>query len=143
MGLPNIPLGLEAKANKILSDLVIALDPIQKNYFQTSKKMWQGIKTPVLAPKDGNKVAPDKSLKPTDQKESWSDVAIPLPSTMEISTAVDVYEGPQGWGYVVRGEIEIAGKAWVKATNIGPEKYREHDWVEISSIDLSKRVIKK
>ncbi len=101
--------------------------------------MWQGIKTPSIIPKDGNKTAPDKSLKPTDQAESWNDVAVPLPSLMEISTAVDVYEGPQGWGYVVRGEIEVAKGIWSKAINIGSEKYRKHDWIELSSIDLSKK----
>jgi len=128
MGLPDIPPGIEKKVNKILSDLVIALVSIQSNYFQVNKKMWQGIKTPVLTPKDGVASAPDKSLKPTDQKESWTDAVIPLPASMEISTAVDVYEGPLGWGYMVRGEIEIAQKKWGKVINIGPETWHGHAW---------------
>lgn len=44
---------------------------------------------------------------------------------------VDVYEGPQGIGYVVTYEIDKGGVLFYKAINKGPETYREQDWTEV------------
>ena len=52
---------------------------------------------------------------PGDQKEKLCESII--------GTRVDVYEGPQGHGYIV---IEIKNKE-IRATDYGPEK-RSHDW---------------
>jgi len=44
---------------------------------------------------------------------------------------VDVYEGPQGVGYVVNYEVEKGGKKLRKRVNYGPEKHNEQDWEEV------------
>lgn len=44
---------------------------------------------------------------------------------------VDVYEGPQGIGYVVNYEVQRAGKPFRKAINQGPETFRDQDWEEV------------
>mgnify|MGYP001576481457 FL=1 len=49
-------------------------------------------------------------------------------SAEPLETAIDVYDGPAGKGYVVRAELVIKEIRWVKLINIGPETYREHDW---------------
>lgn len=140
--LPEPPAGLEAKCDTILLDLVTILATKQSNYrdkvigdgdnAKPRNKYWQGIRIPATLPSDGNKLAPDKTLKPSDQSETWEDEAITLPASMECSVAVDIYDGPNGLGYVVRGEIEIANKKWIKIINIGNETYRNQDWTQHS-----------
>lgn len=41
---------------------------------------------------------------------------------------VDVYDGPNGCGYVVIETRVDADGTWKKATNFGPETARSHDW---------------
>lgn len=43
-------------------------------------------------------------------------------------TWVDVYEGPDGVGYVINFEIVKGKDTYRKCVNVGPEKYREQDW---------------
>lgn len=44
---------------------------------------------------------------------------------------VDVYDGPQGKGYVVNYETTRDGKKIVKRINVGAETHREQDWTEV------------
>ena len=46
-------------------------------------------------------------------------------------TWVDVYDGPQGIGYVVNYEVQRSTKTYRKAINFGPETHREQDWEEV------------
>ena len=46
-----------------------------------------------------------------------------------LKTAIDVYDGPAGKGYVVRAECVVDGTRWVKLLNVGPEVYRERGWL--------------
>lgn len=130
--LPEPPPGLEAKADQILIDLVAALVPVQADYLAAHGRYWQGVRSHPVTPSDGEKTAPDRTRRPTDQAESWEDAAVPLPASMEIATAVDVYDGPGGHGYVVVGEIAIAGRRWRRAIGVGPEA-RSHDWVRLET----------
>ena len=41
---------------------------------------------------------------------------------------VDVYDGPDGKGFVVVETKVEDGKTFTKATNHGPEEWRTHDW---------------
>lgn len=132
MPLPNIPAGIETKANQILGDLQTVLAPVQVNYLKANRGYWQGIRSHVVTPKDGGKSAPDKTRKPTDQKENWTDVAVTLPASMEITATVNVYDGPNGKGYEMVGEIEIGGRLWRRTVNVGLEKYRDGDWRDVT-----------
>ncbi len=132
--LPEPPPGLEAKADRILSDLAAALAPIQASYLGAHGRYWQGLRSHAALPADGNGEAPDLSRKPTDQTESWQDVRVPLPAAMVIATQVDVYDGPLGRGYIVAGELEIVGRRWRRAIGVGPEA-RSHDWEQMQSGD--------
>ena len=137
MPFPQLPVGLEAKANKILADLQNDLVPIQAIYLAQRGRYWQGILTHPVLPRDGAASPPDKRRKPTDQIEDWNDVNVPLPANMECAVAVDVYNrGPAYQGYVVRGEVEIAGERWVKQVNVGPpgEGYRTQEWTRQTEI---------
>ena len=85
--------------------------------------------TPLVPPVDGAEEPPDLSRKPIGKgSRSWSEQAVPLPAAMLVAVAVDVYDGPAGRGYVVRGELVAAGVLWSRSVNVGPETYRDAAW---------------
>ena len=130
MPLPIIPIGIEKQCNDALDAVVAQLAVIQPGYAETHKgSYWQGLSTPTTIPNDGNKTAPDKSRRPSDQLEDWS--AITLPATTPISVGVDVHDGPKGRGYTVLGLIDIAGLTWRKAVGIGAHSVT-HDWINVT-----------
>lgn len=59
---------------------------------------------------------------------SWYDAGINLPAAMRTRVRVDVYDGPQGRGYVIIAELEQNGSIFARAINVGPEERRGHDW---------------
>jgi len=131
-GQPDIPPGLASQCNQILSDLQTELATDQPAYAAAhGGRFFQGLKTPATTPADGASGAPDKTRRPSDQAENWNDANVTLPAQMQCSVEVHVYQGPQGWGYVIIGEVGAGGKKYHKAINVGPESHRSHDWREI------------
>ena len=72
--------------------------------------------------------------KPTNEVKGWDDLGIEPPPT-GYDSWVDVYEGPEGIGYVVNYEIEKGKVLYRKAVNFGPQTYREQDWTEVPAIE--------
>ncbi len=130
MGLPNIPIGLENKANQVIDDLAAWCAANQPSYYQQHGYYWQGLQTPADLPVDGVESLFDKNRKPSDQAESWQDVAADIPLAGPITVEVNVYVGPLGAGYEIVGQIVLAGKLWQKCVNFGPEDGRAFDWTE-------------
>lgn len=132
MPLPIIPIGIEKKCNDALSAVISQLAVYQANYAQTHNgRFWQGIRTHPILPVDGNETAPDKTRKPTDQVEDWSGVT--LPSSMPIAVEVHIHDGPQGAGYTVFGEIEIAKRLYRRAMGIGAHSQDTADeWIDVT-----------
>jgi hypothetical protein len=91
-------------------------------------RYWQGLETHAGVPEDGAQAAPDRlTAHPTDQPEDWAGGAMgPLPATLPMTLAVDVYDGPRGQGYVVRAQVRIAGQLWRRtfAPAVGAETGR-------------------
>lgn len=116
---------LQTFAQSILNDFTTR----QEAYRASRGRYWQGIKTPALTPLAGAPVAPDLTLRPTDQAESWAAAGVPLPAQVEASIRVDVYQGPGGWGYVICLTIRTAvAETWHRCFNVGPETWRTHTW---------------
>ncbi len=132
MPLPNMPAGIETKANSIFGNLLLGLTGVQPNYQRQHGRYWQGLRTHAVTPADGKAAPPDTTVKPTDEAENWNALGVALPSSMEIATRVDTYDGPEGQGYVVIGEVEIGGRLWRKCMNVGPETYRTHAWMDVT-----------
>ena len=129
MPLPDIPPGLEKKANEAFDawfDNVITWEP---GYQGTHGKFFQGILSSAI-PDDGAESTPDPSKRPTDQAEDYADVGAVFPSHPIIAMGIDVYEGPGGHGYIVFGEIRVAGKVWRRQVDVGPSG-RTYDWREV------------
>ncbi len=130
MPLPDIPAGIEKQCNDTLNAVTSQLVAIQTAYANDHHgRYWQGLATPATPPKDGNKTAPDKTRKPTDQLEDWS--AITLPATTPISVEVHVHDGPQGQGYTVFGLIDLAGRMWRRAVGVGAHSV-VYDWIDVT-----------
>ena len=137
MPLPDIPVGIQKKIDSQIEDILAELKPLQDTYFETNGKYFQGLKTHVVTPADGNKSAPDKSRKPSDQIHDWNDFGITkLASTMDFSVAIDVYQSPSEWGATLRSEIVIAGRQWMKVVLVrGTDTGREFDWTDVTFED--------
>ena len=145
---PRVPRGLETKADAILADFQAQLLALQDSYkdgllveektqiggntVTVSRKCdryFQGLCTHSTLPTDGKATAPDnvEKTKPGDQDETWIDARYLLPATMEIAVEVDVYDGPNGQGYVLVGSVQLGTAIWRKAIGFGPEA-RSYDW---------------
>lgn len=106
----------------------------QAAYRARTGRYWQGLRSHLVTPAHltaaYSDAAPDRyASKPTDQAESWAEVlreisgvAIPMTITM------DVYNGPQGWGYVAAVEARYNGTLYRRSQNVGPEDFRTQPW---------------
>lgn len=125
MTLPEIPTGIERKSNDLLAAVKGSIDDKQVVYFAGNGKYWQGISTHVIIPADGLETSPDKTRKPSDQDDDWSD--IDLPSSMHLSIECSTHDGPDGTGYTITGTIVIAGKTWKRHIGEGVHSTTK-DW---------------
>ena len=122
MNLPDAT--LQAKADQVLQDLLVAIAARQVAALDATGAYWQGIMTPATPPADGAEIPPDLKRKPVGRGTSWAEEPVPLPAEIPVAVAVDVYDGPAGRGYVVRGSLVLAGVRWDRAIGVGPEDYR-------------------
>lgn len=60
--------------------------------------------------------------------DSWYSNEVNLPAYMVVSVRVDVYDGPQGVGYLLYAQTKQNGWTWERVINIGPEEWRAYDW---------------
>lgn len=106
----------------------------QQNYFANRGQYWQGLKTHTIDPahtngSDGDSVPDRLNAQPTDAFSNWSNVfpewdGVPIPCALK----VDVYDGPQGKGWVATIFIRFNGVLYSRSQNVGPESYRTEPW---------------
>lgn len=97
-------------------------------------RYYQALDSHTTPPTDGKLELPDKlQTGPTDQAEKanllWA--MAELPSKLAYSVRVDVYDGPDGRGYVVTLTADVGGRLWARAFNNGPERWRDQAWAEL------------
>lgn len=97
-------------------------------------KYYQALDSYTTPPADGKLETPDKLQSgPTDQPEKadllWA--MAELPSKLAYSVRIDVYDGPEGRGYVVTLSAEVSGRRWERQLNTGPERWRDQPWFEV------------
>lgn len=107
----------------------------QETFFAARGKYFQGLwthsgeveQTDAL---NGDTVADRLTAHPTDQVQHWQDFignafdALPLPARLRI----DVYNGPQGWGWVATLRVLYNGNIYERSRNVGPETWRTQAW---------------
>lgn len=121
---------LQATANAALTVAVSSSSARQSQYLASNGRYFQGIRTRDSIPAGGATSAPDLSKKPTDQAHDWTDFGIQLNPVLPIALQIDIYDGPSGQGYVVKGFIVETGVTYCRSVNVGPETWRTHDWTE-------------
>lgn len=118
--------GLDAKllvaADQQVNDVLLQIERIQTARAAVNAPLLQLAATHRTPPQSLAGAAPD--LRARVGIDSWWSAAVDLPAAMVTSVRVDVYDGPQGAGYVI---IARAG-AFERRVNVGPELWREQDW---------------
>lgn len=71
--------------------------------------------------------------KPSNETDGWEKLDRP-PAGWD--SWVDVYEGPEGTGYVTWYEAKRGKDLYRKAINVGPETWREQDWTAVAEPKL-------
>jgi len=133
MGLPDIPAGIEKKANDALAAFATSLADVQPGYKKTKGRYWQGIQCAAV-PEDGAEIVPDTKKHPTDQAEDYDDLGVKIPAKSPCTFSVDVFDGTKGQGYQVNARLEIAKKTWRKTVGVG-EYGASADWAEEGEIN--------
>ena len=111
------PAEIKQEADTKSQTIDAEIQAFQDSYFQKNGYYWQGLQT-----------TGDKTLKPTNEVETWSDAGISLDPDTKYSTRVDVYDGPKGKGYVIVYSFMDGDTLWQKGINFGPEIERGYDW---------------
>lgn len=104
----------------------------QTAYLGARGRYFQGIKTHVVTPADGDETAPDLTGRPTDQAETWTGAGFNLPATLPMALQIDTYDGPQGKGYVGILWVQIGGQLWRRSAQVGPETWRARAWEQVT-----------
>src|SRR3989304_5055575 len=124
----SIDMVIDAYLPKLQAYEINYLDAKGRGYMQA---LWSHSAPPA----DGALVAPDLlASKPTDQAESladlWSAVVI-ASGEIPVRLRIDVYDGPDGKGYVIIVECIVAARTYTRSINTGGEKWREQAWIEV------------
>lgn len=118
--------------NATLAPLLTAIRSRQAAIFGARGRYLQLGRTHVMAPIDGELAAPDNlSFRPQGETQGWQG----LPANLPCCLWIDVYDGPQGKGFVVTAEVSLTinGRVltWQRAVNEGPETWRSFNWVRV------------
>jgi hypothetical protein len=115
--------------------------PRQAAYLAAHGEYWQGLaifnvdNLPDNLDDGSSTVAaiiPILNTHPTDQVETWADLAFNLGVTVPFAASIDVYDGPLGKGYVGTVWVKWNGNFYTRSQNVGPEDYRTRPWQQIS-----------
>jgi hypothetical protein len=125
---------VDARLTTLWTDVIV---PRQDTYFANNGKFWQGIRCLDLGnlldnPQNALNVVlemvPDLTRKPTDQATSWAAANVNLGATIPMALQIDVYDGPEGKGYVGQVWAKWNGTIYTRAQNHGPESWRTFAW---------------
>jgi hypothetical protein len=123
---------IRATVDAALSEHLAKLQSFESDYKADGKRNYfQTLISHSQVPADGQTLPPDKlAAGPTDQagqlSDFWSDAQ--LAAQLPYAFRTDVYDGPEGAGYVLTVQVKIGGELWEKSTNVGPERWRDSDW---------------
>jgi len=94
---------------------------------------WQGLKTHAIEPDhvtaDYADTVPDLlDGQPSDQPVSWTGFIPEINLAMPCAFVIDVYDGPDGQGFVASVYARYNGTLYSRSQNSGPETWRTVDW---------------
>jgi hypothetical protein len=98
-------------------------------------RFFQGLRTHGTFPTDAVAALADLlDSHPTDQAETWNDAIAGLPANWPIALVMDVYNGPEGWGYVGHVFVYVSqlDRIYTRSQNVGSETWRTSPWREVT-----------
>jgi hypothetical protein len=101
---------------------------VQEKWFNANGRFFQGKATMPSPPSvltDG-RVALESGL--TDQVDDWRDVGY-VDQSAPVQLRADVYEGPQGHGYIVTAKMLVGRQVWLNQMHVGPEQRNVQQYV--------------
>src|SRR5689334_17422200 len=122
-----LPTTLQSNIDAMLLSVAPQIATAQTLHLTAHGRCWQGKLTHTAIPADGALTAPNLDAKPTDQPDSWRDLAIALPALMPAALSVEAYIGPQGPGYTIHAHVISGGVRYRRAIHSGPEAWREQN----------------
>ena len=132
MPLPSNPQGLEGRLNALAVSLMNQFNAKMPTFLTGHGWYFQGIGTADKLPANGEEVVPDLSRHPHYQSESWADLGINFPATIECAVSVWNYDGPNGKDWQLRLGVEINGVPWIRTfSGNGTEAASTGDWVPV------------
>jgi hypothetical protein len=133
---------LQTRIDKWWEENGKTISAAQDEYKKDHPVYFQGLKTHAVVPdqkedKTDDKIPDKANAKPSGQAESWVDVVPAIAAeVLPCALTIDVYDGPQGKGYVVTLLVKFEGVAYVKRVNTGPEAERDLEWTEYKEEQL-------
>lgn len=128
---------VQASIDAEMVPLLGGLTTQQGTYKAAHGKYFQGLTTASDATLPNNTdagallVVPQTlTTAPTDQAETWNQVGIIIPGTLNCSMTVDNYGGPLGQGWVMTTRFQHTGRIFSRSVNFGPETYRDSPWTQ-------------
>jgi len=126
------------------------IESVETQYLKDYGHYWQGLSTHSEAAKPeytaADKVQPitevkvypadSLNIKPSDQlaERSWSELFPTLVDKLAADLRIDVYDGPDGMGYVISLRYCVDGLCYLRSVNVGPESWRSTDWQVIKEV---------
>lgn len=113
---------------------------VQNRYFNRHGRYAQGLRTHTILPSEGVDAAADRlNARPTDQAESWNDLAtengFSFPATNIAALQIDAYNGLEGHGWSASLTVKINNKFYKRTVNVGPETWRSMAWRIIEAVE--------
>lgn len=106
----------------------------QSAYFNGHGRYWQGLRTHTIPPRHtasvSDDISPDRmSVTPTDQLMSWRDVLPEFEVSIPMALVMDVYESPEGHGWLATVYVYYGGTLYCRIAGQGPLSPDLHrDW---------------
>jgi hypothetical protein len=122
--------GLPTADNRALfyAEVKAVADSVAKKqdaYYKKYNRYFQGIvNTTTTKDITASLARFDRTLKPTDQKETWADFGL-TDISVRGQYRIDVYDGPKGKGYVLSASIAYGTDVYTMSRNVGPETWRD------------------
>lgn len=135
--MPLTPALARAAVDAQLAPLWATIQARQAAYLAAHGRYWQGLKLLITTPADGVDATPDNvaSHPPVSSggvPENWTSfLGASLPASLAATIWIDVYDGPNGKGYVATVEGTLGGNTWRRAVQIGPETRFAYPWVQV------------
>jgi len=113
-----------------IDELWPVLTKAQTEYFAMTGRYYQALWSHSTPPSIVSAKYPDGwYTHPTDQQYRWSDISIIKFEEMPYQMKIDVYDGPEGAGYVASYRFQEKDYVCEKSRNTGPEALKGSDWL--------------